>query len=296
MKNYKVTISAEPLREYVSELNVSCGSATIKTYVNAIYKFITPSGGEVSRSAVLDAVATMQKQNMSAKTIKFNLKRFVCFCRFAVRRGYVPAELLNELEDIRLPRGYSKPIQLPDIDTAKELYRLENFEPENASYKDLRAVFLSELILTTGMRAFEISALEFNDIDEENSIIIVRSGKGGKPRSVILHDAAKKLLNAWKKRTSGKCVFPTLADENKPISATRVSSIFREFTSRKINMGLSAHKGRHIFASLQAEANIPITSIQESLGHNSAQTTALYLQSLRSGQSAKDAQAAAFGL
>lgn len=137
-----------------------------------------------------------------------------------------------------------------------------------------RAVF--ELLYSSGLRAGELCALDIGDIDPENRMVTVRCGKNRKDRIVPMNEPAcvfvRKYLDSCSK--TGKC-FTSKAGNLKPGTVNR---LFKKYAKDAgvYKEGLSVHSIRHSIAVHLLEAGADLRYVQELLGHESMETTALY--------------------
>ena len=130
------------------------------------------------------------------------------------------------------------------------------------------------LILTlayTGIRRGELLGLLVGDIDFNRYIILVRQGKGQKDRVIPM---AERLVVPLHDQCAGKLsqerVFPRL----------NASGVWRIVTSLAKACGLEGfhpHSLRHYFATQLLEKGANLRDVQLLLGHESLETTSVYL-------------------
>ena len=130
------------------------------------------------------------------------------------------------------------------------------------------------LILTlayTGMRRNELLQLLVGDVNFNRRAILVRQGKGRKDRVIPM---AGGIIIPLRNQCAGKVaqerVFPGLS----------AASVWRIVTSLARACGLEAfhpHSLRHYFATQLLERGANLRDIQMLLGHESLETTAIYL-------------------
>jgi len=197
---------------------------------------------------------------------------------------------------------------LPEILSFEEcriLLQQKNYNYKNKHQINDDIAFRNELLirlpLTTGMRAKEVSCLKIDDINFEGKIIKVCQGKGGKDRFVIPVDNGETIqdLSRWvedkrkkmiKKRDKG-FVFPSQV--NSHISISQLNTICRNAAQRAgLQRQLTGYKRgnrtwhhqrvhyhilRHSFAVNCLKSGMNLRTIQKLLGHESIETTAIYL-------------------
>ncbi|MDO5845863.1 MAG: tyrosine-type recombinase/integrase [Methanocorpusculum sp.] len=139
-----------------------------------------------------------------------------------------------------------------------------------ASLKNPRDALLIRTIYATGMRISEVCGLHAEHIDFDEGTIRVR-GKGGKIR-IVFCDATT--LSRIREHLNGKktgAVFEGRA--GKEISPRTVQHIFELYAPP----GITPHKIRHSYASELYRRSHNLRVVQENLGHNSIQTTEIYI-------------------
>jgi Site-specific recombinase XerC len=70
-------------------------------------------------------------------------------------------------------------------------------EAEKNEVKQIRDKAIVETIRLAGLRVEEVSELKIDHVDFKKGSIIVLDGKGGKYRTVPMHNNLKKALKSW---------------------------------------------------------------------------------------------------
>lgn len=142
-----------------------------------------------------------------------------------------------------------------------------------------------QTIYSCGLRLQEGTNLQVQDIDSARMLIHVRGGKGNKDRYVPLPQKTIDVLREyWKTHRNPVWIFPApgrgatgMSTANKPMPEGSVQSVFKAgLKETGNNKRASIHTLRHSYATHLLEAGINLRLIQEYLGHNSLQTTAIY--------------------
>jgi integrase/recombinase XerD len=140
-------------------------------------------------------------------------------------------------------------------------------------------------IYSCGLRLQEGTHLQVSDIDSARQLIHVHRGKGGKDRYVPLPASTLELLrHYWKTHGNPVWLFPASGrggihrpTAQRPTPLSNVQDAFRlALRQTGIHKPASVHTLRHSYATHLLEAGVNLRLIQEYLGHNSAETTALY--------------------
>jgi site-specific recombinase XerD len=146
------------------------------------------------------------------------------------------------------------------------------------------------LLLSTGIRRGEAVSITLDDLDLDNSQVLIR-GKGDKQRVVPLTDQAVEAIQAYlphRTKNGSRHLFVS-AWQGRPIQGRVVNAMLKT-TIRKAGLegqGITPHKLRHTFATHLIRNGVDVRTVQELLGHADLQTTAKYLHSdTRTKQSA----------
>ncbi len=184
----------------------------------------------------------------------------------------VRAFLRHALGPERVPDGRlapRRPRRLPDAPTPGEIEQLlAALEGDGAIAIRNRA--LVELVYSAGLRSAEAVGLDLGDVDFEQELVHVRSGKGGKDRVVPLGEEAQHWLARYLR-------------EARPELASGANDAFflsvrgrRLDTSTLRRIAPHPHRLRHAFATHLLDGGADLRTIQELLGHSSLSTTQIY--------------------
>lgn len=173
----------------------------------------------------------------------------------------------NEVLELGISKIKTPKIQktLPTVLTTTEIQDLIN----SAGTK--KGKFIIELLYSTGMRVSEIVNLKSVDIELDQKIAWVRSGKGGKDRMIILPE---KLYVELRKRLNQEFI---LMGKNGSISERTIQEMIKRTAKKaKIKKKVTPHTLRHSFATHLLESGNDLRMIQELLGHSDLSTTQIY--------------------
>ena len=237
---------------------------TIKTYVDCLNKFLLFCKKEprkITKKDIKDYLDNLQERNKTGSTINVHLNAL----KFAME------EILNKNFMVRIK--YSKtPKTLPTVLTQEEVTNLIN------SIENRKHNLMIKLLYGAGLRVSELVNLKVNDLEFENNYGFVRHGKGNKDRLFIIAESIKEeLLNYVKdnKLESDNYLFESY---NGHISTRTIQEITKKAAKKaKIIKNVHPHTLRHSYATHLIENGYDVYSVQSLLGHNSAQTTRLYV-------------------
>lgn len=153
-----------------------------------------------------------------------------------------------------------------------------------AERRGVRDHALVMLLYASGARVAETVALDVDDVplSERKGVVLIRHGKGGKPREVPLGDAgAIQLLNRWNRvrvseyglpNASGPLFVTTKRDR---LSSRSVQHIVAKVGSAA-GVDLTPHMLRHTFARTLIDKGVDVSTVSDLLGHSNLNTTMVY--------------------
>jgi len=253
---------------------------TISTYSRAVRAFGEWLGGDATIADIrperlIAYQADLRKR--SAATIGKYLSAIRCYSRYLSRAG-LRAD--DPTIDLTWPKRHDPPPRdlssaelahvnalldrpLPTIDKKARWVRA----------RDKRAICL---MLYAGLRLSEVADLSWADVDIERRSLIVRRGKGGKWRTVSIHDYLIDHLS--RVPVAERVGFVAGGRQGRKLSGKTLAKMFeRGGWVRESGLELSAHDLRHAFALACLRAGVDIRRIQDMLGHASLATTQIYL-------------------
>jgi integrase/recombinase XerD len=152
---------------------------------------------------------------------------------------------------------------------------------------------LWQLILGTGLRISEAVGLELSSIRGKDTATqsLVVLGKGNKERCIPLPPLLyQKLRDYWTTHRHPRWVFPSPMEQRRvtqasvpihasaPMSPQAAQSAIKAIAlEAKLPAELGCHTLRHTYATLALEAGVNLMQVSAYLGHNSLETTLIYL-------------------
>lgn len=192
---------------------------------------------------------------------------------FLVDRGDRGGNPARELSTFRRRRSIPKALEPEEADRVRVA----------AQAKGPMIASLILAMLYAGLRREEARTLRWGDIEGWKRLRI--DGKGGHERIVPLHSRLTSALRVW----SGRCddpewVFPSPRLGPRPLSTSWVAATVADVGEMAaVEDGLHPHRLRHTFATNLVEAGADLKTVQELLGHESLDTTTVYLK-VRAGR------------
>lgn len=147
---------------------------------------------------------------------------------------------------------------------------------KSCSIRD-KAIIL--LMVDTGLRRSEVTALNWTDIDFTTGLALVKRGKGGKARSVVIGATTRRALLAYR-RTLEKVTdtAPLIqAQAGTRFTGTGLLSLFRRI--RKVTgIHITPHSLRRTFVILSLRSGMDVLHLQALLGHSTLDMVQHYAQ------------------
>jgi site-specific recombinase XerD len=246
---------------------------------------------------------------LEPKTINRMLTSIRSYFVYLIDNDY-PCPLLPQ--QIKLMKLGKYKLHLPDLETLIQFIEAPRHLEKNL-FIGLRNQTILELIFASGMRISEVTHLTIEQINQDDSRILIR-GKGNKQRFVYLTPRAKAILDQYLQARQEvikealpsqyqtgeyinkfqyvfitKKTFDTLDEQikdqtlpssllNSHISENYLQSKIKSYRLLlNIPYPISAHTLRHGFATYLAESGANPAAIKVLLGHESLETTTKYV-------------------
>ena len=226
--------------------------------------------------AVTEYVLDLDTRAYSNATKSRKVASLRSFMRFLREEG-----ITDDLPTRRLksPRG-GKP--LPKSLTIDEVGNLLDHVADASTPTQLRDRAVIELLYAGGLRISELTNLDVNNVNFDNSTIRV-FGKGSKERIVPIYDPAMDAIADY--ITIGRPKLGKFQDEHALVLNARGSRITRQglwlqlkniAAAAGITRQITPHMLRHSFASHLLNGGASLRHVQELLGHENIATTQIY--------------------
>ena len=189
------------------------------------------------------------------------------------RYAHVLGAFLQWYNGEKLPIKLKSPKILPQYVPGEDIDRLITAIKSKKSHKGKieRDVLLIETAMMTGLRRSELANLKVSDLhlDEDEPVLVVRSGKGDKDRAVALNTYIRNRLAEFvDKKSPQDSVFGL-----KPKS---ISCKIRIWADKAGLPQLHAHSLRHYVGTTLFQRRANPRSVQVMMGHESLETTMRY--------------------
>lgn len=180
----------------------------------------------------------------------------------------------NPLQKVRAPKASQEPLDPVSLDDIRAL--LGTCQGEKFTDIRDRAIILA--LLDTGARANELLRLDLADCNTVAGDVLIRKGKGGKPRTVFIGRVTRRAIRAYikRRRDSSPALFVTEKGERLTYDGLR-----GVMTRRAILAGIqppALHGFRRAFALNMLREGVDPVTISRLLGHGDLQMILKYVK------------------
>jgi integrase/recombinase XerD len=188
------------------------------------------------------------------------------------------AEIRTEFED-EIQNIDEKNLKgvLPRVLTREECHKLINYYSGEKG-KDIRNRLIIKVLYYSGIRISESAELIKADVNFNDGIVFIRSGKGDKDRYVCLDSSTLKELSLFSKNIPLTAKIFNITDRqirrivDEVGQKTGISETFDAIGRR-----FSPHSLRHAFATHCIENGMNVFTLKKLLGHEYLDTTEIYV-------------------
>lgn len=226
---------------------------------------------------VLTAFVTQSMRELSPNTISGFCSSVRVFLRYLHREGLITHDLAAIIE-------------------VPQKYRLSNL-PRSISWDDVRCMLdivdrhtavgkrdyvILLLLVTYGLRSSEVAALTLDDIDWERERLLVPERKAGHctayPLSTIVGESLLVYLKEVRAKSPERHIFLRTYAPRTPLSRTTISNRATHYL-RKAGIQVrrpGSHTLRHTCVQRLIDAEFPLKTIGDYVGHSSTRSTEIY--------------------
>lgn len=299
----KQTLYIKQLAEYFDVYlpsNKKCSKNTIASYADGfvtLFQFFNEEKckkhyqiqySDITAKTMDEYILWMQnKKHYSAASQKQRISSLSSFLKYASRREMNALSAYNavfQTETPKVPRTYFSYF------TSEEIKVLLSM-PKHSGKSGYRDVTLLALLYDSGARAQEICDIVIGDATFAQTSCIRLHGKGNKTREIPIASDVAKLIKKYMtergkniKDNRDEHLFPSQRSDK--ITTACIRNLVQKYVdeSKSKNPKLfneghySPHSFRHSKAIHMLEAGVPLIYIRNFLGHESIQTTEIYLR------------------
>jgi len=187
---------------------------------------------------------------------------------------FEPENWKNPIRKVTAPKVSIEPLEGV---SKEEVYLLIGYCEKGTFYGERNKAILLTLV-ETGVRATELININCEDIDLLESHILIRQGKGRKPRDVFFGKTARKQLRTYLKlRGNSKGALFTTKDSER-LTYNGLREIIRRLSKKAKIKEPGLHDFRRTFAIECLRNGIDIQTIARLMGHSTLQVISRYLR------------------
>ncbi len=275
-------------QEYLPFATATKKSSTMSSECFLYKKWIAPALGKVSlpkiTAPMVEKIAfAMQKQDKSAASTRYMLAVISQVWSLAASRDLVQGE--SPTRKVKKPRADNRRMRF--LSQAEAIELLEALRPRSIDVHD--AALLS---LFAGLRAGEIWALIWADVDFENASLYIRDPKNKNSRHAYMTEEVKGMLfRRFNGQHKTAFVFPARDGGKRKSVPDTFERVVRDLglngTGEQDAEGTDLeiqdarqrvvfHTLRHTFASWLAQAGTPLYTLAQLMGHSDIKMTQRY--------------------
>ena len=200
------------------------------------------------------------------------------FLRYLAEKGYI----VNQNLDACLMSGTAPEDKIIDVLSDEQLQRIQTFRVDHGKSVELRDIAIVLLGVRMGLRAYDILALRFQDIDWKNRKISIVMKKTKTqvtlPMPVEVGNAIYSYITSSRPKSSAEYIFVrSKAPYGKLTSKICTKALYRVLPERKDIKGGGFHVTRRTFATNLLRNHAGIDDIMDALGHRDSTSVMKYL-------------------
>lgn len=250
---------------------------TLRGYVldvNQYRRWFEESFGQECRALyrqnVLDYMSYLRNVRLAnAKTINHKLSSLRSYNSFLIATGIQDDTVVLKTDMLKVQTVYASPTNVTELEVKQFMQRM-------LESKDKRNYAIVALLAYTGMRISEALSIRLDDFNLQTGECIVRKGKGGKQRTVIMNT---KTVSALREYLKDRCQYGAaeasrflfVSRESESLNRTVVNRVFQTHSDK-----ITPHQLRHFFCTNAIEKGLSIHEVANQAGHSNINTTLLY--------------------
>ena len=222
---------------------------------------------QITPSLIRDYLLILEERGHNAGGVHGYFRSVKAFLRWYWDE--LDIETVNPISKVKTPRLPVEPIEGISRDEFESL--LSACKKTFLGERD-RAILM--VLLDTGIRASELCSIRLEDVNLIDSSILIRQGKGKKPRYVFFGKTTRKQLRRYLRYTDSPYLFINRFGEKLVFNALRqiVRKLCREAGIKEIGL----HSFRRAFCLECLRKGIPEITIARLMGHTSTQLIGRY--------------------
>lgn len=190
-------------------------------------------------------------------------RAFKTFARFLEQEGYISHPI-----KVIMPKIFQSPLTVYDVDQIKQILL--------CCVDNLDKAFIS-LMVDSGLRNAEVRALNLGDVDLASGIIMVKCGKGRKPRTFMVGIKTRRVLLKYRIEIDHAYDAPLFQTNSGGRFTESGMQSWMKRLSKRTRIHITPYALRRTFATLSLRAGMNVFQLQGLLGHYSLEMTRHYV-------------------
>jgi integrase/recombinase XerD len=183
----------------------------------------------------------------------------------------------NPIHKVKAPKVPIEPLEPVSHETIASMVRI----CKQGSFTGDRDAAILICLLDTGARASEFLSVDLDDLNQASGTILIRKGKGSKPREVYLGRLSKKVLRKYLKLRIDNCpalwvTYPRFGSERLSYDGLR-EIIHRRSAAANVEKP-SLHSFRRAFALAMLRNGTDVYTLAKLMGHEGITVLQRYLK------------------
>lgn len=244
-----------------------CSKATLKHYGESLQRMLDDVGKnvrDITTDDIRHHLALWQAtRGVSNATLNNMRKAYSSFFKWCSVEKYISDNPMLRINAFKVPKKQIKPF------TEREM----EIMCDNATTVRDRA--LLEFLYSTACRVSEVASIDISDVDFVKQSVMVKNGKGAKEREVYISDKCMYHLEQYLNSRKSNDVALWVGKRGR-LTKAGIEAIIRRIGERA-KIHAHPHKYRHTFATDMIKRGASIQTLQKYLGHESIDTTTIYV-------------------
>ncbi len=259
-------------RYVIDSLAADRKESTVKAYVGAVKELFMETGKHYSQMTgqdITDFLAIKQHRDKISQNYKSTLYRyFSAFFGWAYDNEHIKSNIMSKVPHVK------------QTQKRKERLTDEEIEDIRDACQTLKEKALVELLLSTGMRVGEVSALNLSDLELLQKQVSIYGEKTNRYRTGLLTTKAAKALSKYI-ASREYCTDALFICDRKPYNRLQNGSLEKMVKDIAKRAGITripvtVHVFRKTFASIMYKKTKDVLMVSKLLGHAKTDMTVQY--------------------
>lgn len=261
---------------YIDTRNYS--DETIKKYretANNFDKFLSKDFSEITENDIIHYISFLKTdKKLCPTTINTRLSGLKSIFHYLHKSMAIPENPFKNIEHMKTEKKVIR--VLTETQQQSLIMAARNMSRKHKA----RNYMIVKIFLNCGIRLSEMEGLKIKNINLDESSLIVK-GKGNKERKLFFNDCTKQAIIDYieNERPVTDSEYLIISSRGKSLDKRTIEYVVSQalLKSGLAGEGFTVHSLRHTCATMMMKNNVNPAIIQTVLGHNSLNTTQLYV-------------------